>query len=75
MNYIREINSELLIEGMTACSSLISAKQTNQEMLKNILMILIDNLKFNLGCYVDRNEKSLNIYKLAESGIRLNIDY
>ena len=46
MNYIREINSELLIEGMTACSSLISAKQTNQEMLKNILMILIDNLKF-----------------------------
>lgn len=53
MNYFRKINTALLICGISTGSSLLKAQQTNSEKPKNVLMILVDDLKPNLGCYGD----------------------
>ena len=46
-----------------------------QENRKNVIMILVDDLKPALGCYGDKIAVSPNIDKLAQRGVRFNKAY
>lgn len=60
---------------VTIPTSLLQAKQEDKKKPVNVLMILVDDLKPNLGCYGDPVALSPNIDKLAESGVRFNNAY
>lgn len=69
------INSLLLIGGVSTFPGATFAQQNSQVHQKNVLLILVDDLKPNLGCYGDKTAVSPNIDKLAELGIRFNKAY
>lgn len=75
MNYLKRINVAFLIGGVGVSSGMLKAQQNNQEKPKNILMILVDDLKPNLGCYGDNVAISPNIDKLADEGVRFSKAY
>lgn len=60
---------------VTIPTGLLQAKQEDKKKPVNVLMILVDDLKPNLGCYGDPVALSPNIDKLAESGVRFNNAY
>lgn len=49
--------------------------QSDQTRKPNVLLILVDDLKPNLGTYGDKYVKSPNIDKLAEKGLKFNKAY
>ena len=75
MEYIKHINSTLLISCISAFPGLSISQQTTNEKPKNVLLILVDDLKPTLGCYGDQVAISPNIDKLAAMGIRFNKAY
>ena len=75
MVYLKQINRLLLIGGMSTVPGLTRAQQANDEKPKNILMILVDDLKPNLGCYGDEVAVSPNIDRLAAQGVTFNTAY
>lgn len=75
MNISKKINITLLIGGVSTGVGLLKAQQSNHEKPKNILMILVDDLKPNLGCYGDKIAISPNIDKLAKEGVRFSMAY
>lgn len=75
MRHLNKINTTLLIGGISVIPGLSKAQQINEEKPKNILMILVDDLKPNLGCYGDEVAVSPNIDRLASQGIRFDLAY
>lgn len=75
MNYLKRINVAFLISGVGISSGMLKAQQNSQEKPKNILMILVDDLKPNLGCYGDNVAISPNIDRLADEGVRFSRAY
>lgn len=73
--HMKKINVALLIGGVSTGAGLLTAQQSNHEKPKNILMILVDDLKPNLGCYGDKIAISPNIDKLAKEGVRFSMAY
>jgi len=67
-NSLNLLNKLLLIGGVSAVAGLAKAQQATEEKPKNVLMILVDDLKPNLGCYVDNVAVSPNIDRLAVLG-------
>ena len=75
MKYFNHIKTALLIGGVTASSGLSRAQSPQENRPKNVLMILVDDLKPNLGCYGDEVAISPNIDRLASHGTRFNRAY
>lgn len=75
MQYIKQINTAFLIGGLVTTPGLLNAQQVDKAKPRNILLILVDDLKPNLGCYGDQVAVSPNIDKLAADGIRFNKAY
>ena len=75
MRYLRQINKLLLIGGVSTIPGLTKAQQPKEEKPKNILMILVDDLKPTLGCYGDNVAVSPNIDRLAARGTTFNTAY
>ncbi|MDO9634778.1 MAG: sulfatase [Paludibacter sp.] len=75
MHYLKHFNTALLISSFSASPFLLQAHQPKKEKPKNILLILVDDLKPNLGCYGDKVAISPNIDKLADAGTRFNKAY
>lgn len=75
MNYFKHINTALIIGGVSASPVLVKAQETKKETKRNVLLILVDDLKPTLGCYGDKVAVSPNIDKLAEAGTRFNKAY
>ena len=75
MHYLKHINTALLIGGVSASPGLLKAQQAKNEKPKNVLLILVDDLKPTLGCYGDQIAVSPNIDKLADAGTRFNKAY
>jgi iduronate 2-sulfatase len=75
MQYIKQINTAFLIGGLVTTPGLLNAQQVDKAKPRNILLILVDDLKPNLGCYGDKVAVSPNIDKLAADGIRFNKAY
>ena len=72
MNYLKHINTALLLGGVSVSFGQSQPAAVKQ---KNVLMILVDDLKPNLGCYGDKAAISPNIDKLSQMGIRFNKSY
>lgn len=75
MRYLKQINRLLLIGGVGTVPVLTKAQQANEEKPRNVLMILVDDLKPNLGCYGDNVAVSPNIDRLAAKGVTFNTAY
>jgi|SRR5690554_2881409 hypothetical protein len=76
MNYLRKFNRIIFIGGIAAFPGIIKSQNINSsERPKNVLMILVDDLKPNLGCYGDDIAVSPNIDRLASKGIRFDMAY
>lgn len=75
MRYLRQINKLLLIGGVSTVPGLTKAQQVKEEKPMNVLMILVDDLKPNLGCYGDNVAVSPNIDRLAARGVTFNTAY
>ena len=75
MRRLKQINKLLLIGGVTTIPGLTKAQQANEEKPLNVLMILVDDLKPNLGCYGDNVAVSPNIDRLADHGVRFEMAY
>jgi iduronate 2-sulfatase len=75
MRYLKQLNKLLLIGGVSTVPGLTKAQQVKEEKPMNVLMILVDDLKPNLGCYGDNVAVSPNIDKLATQGVRFNMAY
>jgi len=69
INYLLKMVMALL------CSLLICLHVNGQETKKNILLILVDDLKPNLGTYDDPIAISPNIDKLAAMGMKFDLAY
>ena len=74
MKSIRLISFRLYIPLLLMCFVLTPAI-AQQEKKPNILMILVDDLKPNLGVYGDEHAISPNIDQLADSGMRFDQAY
>lgn len=74
MNYLKHINTALLLGGVSVSFGQSQSQPTALKQ-KNVLMILVDDLKPNLGCYGDKTAISPNIDKLSQMGIRFNKSY
>ncbi|MDD4777611.1 MAG: sulfatase [Fermentimonas sp.] len=72
---LSKINSVLLISGISAFPFISKAQNTQNNKPINILMILVDDLKPNLGCYGDETAISPNIDRLAQMGVRFGRAY
>ncbi|MDD3489366.1 MAG: sulfatase [Paludibacter sp.] len=75
MHYLKHINTALLIGGVSVTPGMLKAQQNTTVKPKNVVLILVDDLKPNLGCYGDKTAISPNIDKLADAGIRFNKAY
>ena len=75
MHYIKYFNTTLLISTFSASPLMLHAQQAKKEKPKNVLLILVDDLKPTLGCYGDKVAISPNIDKLADAGTRFNKAY
>ncbi len=75
MRHLKQINKLLLIGGVSTIPGLTKAQQANEEKPLNVLMILVDDLKPNLGCYGDNVAVSPNIDRLASMGVRFETAY
>ena len=56
-------------------SSVLSQSIRSNQQKPNVILILVDDLKPNLGIYGDDFSKSPNIDQLAREGIRFNLAY
>lgn len=70
MRHFNRINKLLLVGGVSALPGLTKAQQANEKNALNVLMILVDDLKPNLGCYGDNVAVSPNIDRLANHGVK-----
>ena len=59
----------LLFTGITSAGNLVA------EQSPNILMIVVDDLRADLGCYGDEQAKTPNIDRLANQGLQFNKAY
>lgn len=76
MSNIKHINKAIFLGCAVAAPVLsLQATKQQQEKPKNVLMILVDDLKLTLGCYGDEVAISPNIDRLAEMGVRFNNAY
>lgn len=75
MKYIRQLHRFFLIGGVITIPTISRGQQVPKENRKNILMILVDDLKPNLGCYGDEVAISPNIDRLAKRGLQFNNAY
>ncbi|WP_298653888.1 sulfatase [uncultured Proteiniphilum sp.] len=75
MRYLKQLNKLLLIGGVSTVPGLTKAQQVTEEKPRNVLMILVDDLKPNLGCYGDNVAVSPNIDRLAGQGVRFDMAY
>lgn len=75
MIHLNIIKSSLLISGISAVPLISKSQEVINEKPKNVLMILVDDLKPNLGCYGDEVAVSPNIDRLADMGVRFNRAY
>lgn len=57
---------------LLACANGLFAAEPTKP---NVLLICVDDLKPNLGCYGDKNAKSPNIDSLASRGVRFDAAY
>lgn len=74
MYKLKYLNSALLIGGVGVFPGTLEAQQ-NEVKHKNVVLILVDDLKPTLGCYGDKTAVSPNIDMLAAAGIRFNMAY
>lgn len=72
---MKQINHFLFIGGVSVLPILSKAQPVGKENPKNILMILVDDLKPNLGAYGDKVAVSPNIDRLASKGVRFDMAY
>lgn len=75
MQYVKHINTALLIGGMSVSPALLKAQQKENIKPQNIVLILVDDLKPNLGCFGDKAAISPNVDQLAASGTLFNKNY
>lgn len=75
MYIFNHINRALLIGGVSIIPGVSKAQQTNEVKQKNVVLILVDDLKPTLGCYGDKAAISPNIDKLAAEGTVFNNAY
>ena len=75
MYIFNHINRALLIGGVSIIPGVSKAQQTNEVKQKNVILILVDDLKPTLGCYGDKAAISPNIDKLAAEGTVFNNAY
>ncbi len=75
MYKLKHLNSALLIGGVSMFPGVSGAQQNTEIKHKNVVLILVDDLKPTLGCYGDKTAVSPNIDKLAAAGIRFNMAY
>ena len=64
----------ILFIGFTITSLFSQSMKSNQQK-QNVILILVDDLKPNLGVYGDNFSKSPNIDQFAREGIRFNLAY
>lgn len=74
------MKKELLYMGMLAVAGVnpaqsVASNNTEQSEKKNVLFIMVDDLRPKLGCYGDTNVKSPNIDELASRGTVFNKAY
>ena len=72
--YLKCINIATLL-GVVSIGCAQSSAQSTAVNRKNVLLILVDDLKPSLGCYGDPTAVSPNIDRLAGMGIRFNNAY
>lgn len=72
---MRSINKTFIWGSISLCPAISIAQQTPTQKPKNIVVILVDDLKPNLGCYGDKTAISPNIDQLANNGIKFNNAY
>lgn len=75
MNNLKQLHKLFLIGGVITIPGITKGQVINNENTKNILMILVDDLKPNLGCYGDQTAVSPNIDRLASKGTLFNNAY
>ena len=75
MKYLKQLHRFFLIGGVITLPTFSRGQQVPKENTKNILMILVDDLKPNLRCYGDEVAISPNIDRLANRGMRFNNAY
>lgn len=74
MKYFKHLNKIFIVGGMTL-PYFAHAQKTAEQKQKNILMILVDDLKPTLGCYGDEVAQSPNIDRLSQMGITFSNAY
>lgn len=75
MRYLKQVNRLLLVGGVSTVPCLTKAQEIKEDKPLNVLMILVDDLKPNLGCYGDNVAVSPNIDRLASHGVRFEMAY
>lgn len=73
MYRLKHVNAALLLGGVSALPC--HAQQAQQPQVanhKNVILILVDDLKPNLGCYGDKTAVSPNIDQLSSTGLLFN---
>lgn len=76
MKYLKQLNN-IFIAGSLAFPFIVNASEGEEVVTrkKNVLMILVDDLKPTLGCYGDEVAISPNIDRLSKLGVTFNNAY